>query len=220
VVSLIQKYFLQEEAAHSKLEETVWPEGPICPHCGAQHHIGRVAGKGARIALKYCCTCRKQFRATIGTLFEGSRVPLHKWLQAIFLLYCCHRAANAHQLHLVLGLTYKSALRMVQRLTDALACDRQRTTLGLRSVAGGAHSVLRSEPLYRSGRDAMYGDVEVPWVYPYAEPNAEPSSRQFRRFAEKARELGCPEYSARFDEVLRRIIPNRSLQGIELGPRD
>jgi hypothetical protein len=65
----------------------------------------------------------------------------------------------------------------------------------------------------------MYGDVEVPWVYPYAEPNAEPSSRQFRRFAEKARELGCPEYSARFDEVLRRIIPNRSLHGIDLGPR-
>src|SRR5580704_17316306 len=81
-----QPYFHQELAALRKLERIVWPNGPVCPHCGATDRIGAVTGKGARPGLKFCCHCRKQFRATIGTMFEGSHVPLHKWFQACFLL--------------------------------------------------------------------------------------------------------------------------------------
>ena len=74
---ILEPYFWDEQAAHAKLEEIVWPNGPVCTHCGATDRIGAVTGKGARAGLKFCCRCRKQFRATIGTMFEGSHVPLH-----------------------------------------------------------------------------------------------------------------------------------------------
>jgi transposase-like protein len=116
---ITQPYFWDEEAAHAKLEKLVWPDGPVCPHCGASGRIGAVTGKGARTALKFCCHCRKQFRATMGSIFEGSHVPLHKWFQACFLLTATRRGISPHQLHLRLEVTNKTALAMVRRLDAA-----------------------------------------------------------------------------------------------------
>ncbi|MGH7111563.1 MAG: transposase, partial [Stellaceae bacterium] len=116
---ITQPYFWDEQAAHAKLERLVWPDGPICPHCSARERIGAVTGKGARTALKFCCHCRKQFRATMGTMFEGSHVPLHKWFQACFLLTTTHRGISPHQLHLRLEVTNKTALAMVHRIEEA-----------------------------------------------------------------------------------------------------
>jgi hypothetical protein len=111
-----QSYFWDEQAAHAKLEEILWPNGPVCTRCGATDRIGAVTGKGARAGLKFCCRCRKQFRATVGTMFEGSHVPLHKWFQACFLLSTAPSAISAYQLHLRLEVTNKTALGIVHRL--------------------------------------------------------------------------------------------------------
>ena len=122
VISIaLQPYFWDEQAAHAKLEEIVWPNGPVCRRCGATDRIGAVTGKGARAGLKFCCRCRKQFRATIGTMFEGSHVPLHKWFQACFLLNAARGALTAHQLHLRLEVTNKTALGILRRLAAVIA---------------------------------------------------------------------------------------------------
>src|SRR5207237_7828998 len=118
---VLQPYFWDEQAAHAKLEKIVWPNGPVCTRCGATDRIGAVTGKGARAGLKFCCRCRKQFRATIGTMFEGSHVPLHKWFQAGFLLSAAPGAVTAHQLHLRLEVTNKTALGILRRLAAVLA---------------------------------------------------------------------------------------------------
>src|SRR3984893_6055747 len=121
IMSIILKpYFWDEPAAHAKLEEIIWPNGPVCLHCGATDRIGAVVGKGARAGLKFCCRCRKQFRATIGTMFEGSHVPLHKWFQACFLLSAGGGAVSAYQLHLRLEVTNKTALGIVPRLAAVI----------------------------------------------------------------------------------------------------
>jgi len=110
-MSIISRsYFWDEQAAHAKLEEIVWPNGPVCTRCGATDRIGAVTGKGARAGLKFCCRCRKQFRATVGTMFEGSHVPLHKWFQACFLLSVAGDVISPYQLHLRLEVTNKTAL--------------------------------------------------------------------------------------------------------------
>ena len=75
-------YFLDEAAAFEKLEAIRWPEGPVCAHCGAYRQAGRVTGKGARVGLCFCRVCKRQFRVTIGTIFEGSHLPVQKWLRA------------------------------------------------------------------------------------------------------------------------------------------
>jgi len=118
---VLEPYFWDERAAHAKLEEIVWPNGPVCRRCGATDRIGAVTGKGARAGLKFCCRCRKQFRATIGTMFEGSHVPLHKWFQASFLLNAAQGAVTAHQLHRRLEVTNKTALGIVRRLAAVIA---------------------------------------------------------------------------------------------------
>ncbi len=64
----------------------LWPDGPVCPHCGGVERIGKMGGKSTRYGLYKCYQCRKPFRVTVGTIFESSHIPLHIWLQAIGLL--------------------------------------------------------------------------------------------------------------------------------------
>ena len=116
-MSIISRpYFWDEQAAHAKLEEIVWPNGPVCIRCDATDRIGAVTGRGARAGLKFCCRCRKQFRATVGTMFEGSHVPLHKWFQACFLLSAAKNNISPYQLHLRLEVTNRTASAIVHRL--------------------------------------------------------------------------------------------------------
>jgi transposase-like protein len=74
---LAQPFFQNEVDALAKLDSIRWPAGPVCPHCGAGDRIGLVTGKGARPGLKFCNHCRKQFRSTIGTVFESSPYRLN-----------------------------------------------------------------------------------------------------------------------------------------------
>jgi transposase-like zinc ribbon protein len=199
----LQPYFWDEQAAHAKLEEIVWPNGPVCRRCGATDRIGAVTGKGARAGLKFCCRCKKQFRATIGTMFEGSHVPLHKWFQAGFLLSATRGAVTAHQLHLRLEVTSKTALGIVRRLAEIIA------GVGNDPCAGGSHGSpltrtlgygqrgLRQIPAWAPG---TIGWDELPWVKFPRQP-----TRQFLRFADTVRQLGCSEDEARFERLLAAI---------------
>jgi transposase-like protein len=83
---LCQARFQDERAAYAYLEALLWPNGPVCPHCGATDRIYELKGKSTRIGVRKCGHCRKPFRVTVGTVFESSHVPLHKWLQAMHLL--------------------------------------------------------------------------------------------------------------------------------------
>ena len=67
---LSQKHLQDEEAAYEWVEAHVWPEGPVCPHCGSVERISKMAGKTTRFGLYKCYACRSQFRVTVGTIFE------------------------------------------------------------------------------------------------------------------------------------------------------
>jgi len=117
---LTKAYFHDEAAAFAKLEEIVWPEGPVCPHCGGSERIYEIKGKSARMGLKKCGHCRKQFTVRVGTVFESSHIPLHKWFQAAYLMASSKKGISAHQLHRTLEITYKSAWFMAHRLREAM----------------------------------------------------------------------------------------------------
>lgn len=99
-----------DAAALARLEEIVWPNGPVCTHCGERDRLGRVVGRGARLGLRFCNNCRKQFRVTLVTPFAGRRLPMHKWFSIAAL-----RAAgfSARQIHLRVKLSYKTVLAAV-----------------------------------------------------------------------------------------------------------
>jgi transposase-like protein len=119
---LSKPYFHDETEAYAFLEGLLWPEGPTCPHCGNAdpEKIGQLKGKTTRVGLKKCYACREQFTVKVGTVYESSHVPLHKWLQATFLLTSSKKGFSAHQLHRVLGVTYKSAWFMAHRIREAM----------------------------------------------------------------------------------------------------
>ena len=117
---LSKPYFHDEKAAFAKLESVLWPEGPVCPHCGSNGKHYDLAK--TRIGLRKCAekTCRKQFTVRVGTVFESSHIPLHKWFQAVHLMCSSKKGISSHQLHRVLEVTYKTAWFMTHRIREAM----------------------------------------------------------------------------------------------------
>jgi transposase-like protein len=101
------------------LESVRWPDGPVCPHCGEHERKAYRLAKSKRRLWK-CAACRKQFTVTVGTIFESSHIPLNKWLLAFYLLCSSKKGMSAHQLHRMLGVTYKSAWFMAHRIREAM----------------------------------------------------------------------------------------------------
>ena len=122
--------FTNEDAARTHLESLQWPDGPFCPHCGSLKATRLPAQRGRpttahpegaiRNGIIQCNDCRKQYSVTVGTVFESSKVPLHKWLMANHLLCSSKKGMSAHQLHRMLGVTYKTAWFMTMRIREAM----------------------------------------------------------------------------------------------------
>jgi transposase-like protein len=112
--------FHNEDAAYEYVESVLWPTGPVCPHCGATDRVGKLGGKSYRIGLYKCYVCRKQFTVKIGTIFEDSHIPLHKWLQALYLIASSKKGVSCNQLHRTLGITLKSAWFLGHRIREAM----------------------------------------------------------------------------------------------------
>ncbi len=112
--------FHSEQAAYEWVEARLWPNGPVCPHCGGVGRAYVLKGKTTRIGLRKCGYCRRQFTVKVGTIFEDSHVPLNKWLQAIHLLCSSKKGMSSHQLHRILGVQLKTAWFMGHRIREAM----------------------------------------------------------------------------------------------------
>jgi transposase-like protein len=117
---LSAKVMQNEAAAIAWVESRVWPNGPICPHCGGIERIGKMGGKATRIGLWKCYQCRKQFTVKVGTVFEASHVPMNLWLQAMYLLCSSKKGISSNQLSRTLGVTLKTAWFMSHRIREAM----------------------------------------------------------------------------------------------------
>ncbi len=124
-------HFHDEEAAFAKLESIVWPNGPVCPHCGALDRIYPLNGVRSKASkknpegivrhgLKKCGHCRKQFTCRVGTVFESSHLPLHKWFQVAHLMCSSKKGVSSHQLHRNLQVSYECAWFASHRLREAM----------------------------------------------------------------------------------------------------
>jgi transposase-like protein len=114
------KHLQDENAAYAWVEAQIWPNGPVCPHCESTERISKMKGEATRKGLYKCYACRKQFRVTVGTIFEKSHVPLHLWLQAFYLIAGSKKGISSNQLHRTLGVTLKTAWFMGHRIREAM----------------------------------------------------------------------------------------------------
>ncbi len=115
------RHFHDERAAYAYVEERVWPNGPVCPHCGNADakRMKLLGGESTRIGVRKCNECRKPFTVKVGTIFEASHVPMRVWLQAIHLLCSSKKGISSNQLHRILGVTLKTAWFMSHRIREA-----------------------------------------------------------------------------------------------------
>jgi len=120
---LSRPYFHDEQAAFDFVEAIIWPQGPVCAHCGCTDKITAIKPnpeKRVRYGLKKCRDCKGQFTVRMGTIFEESKLPMTKWLQAIYLMTAAKKGVSAHQLHRTLEVTYKTAWFLAHRIREAM----------------------------------------------------------------------------------------------------
>jgi transposase-like protein len=139
-----EPHFHNDEAARTYLEGLLWPEGPVCPHCGTVNHAYATKRAGVyRCASK---ECRKDFTVTMKTVMERSHIALHKWLQGFYLMCSSKKGVSAHQLHRTLNITYRSAWFMAHRIREAMRAG------GLTPL-GGNGSIVEADETY-------FGNIE------------------------------------------------------------
>ena len=143
MADLLKNPIFQDEAkAREWLEARVWPNGAVCPHCGVTgDDVTKLEGEAHRAGVYQCKECRQQFTVTVKTVFERSKIPLTKWLAALFLMTASKKGVSAHQVHRMLGISYKSTWFMMHRLREAMR------TGGLEPM-GGEGQVVEADETY------------------------------------------------------------------------
>ena len=112
--------FTNADAARFYLQSLLWQDGPICAHCKATGNITALNGRSTRPGVYWCNACRKPFSVTVGTVYEGSKVPLNVWLRANHLLCTSGNSISVRQLARILGITYKTAWFMAHHIREAM----------------------------------------------------------------------------------------------------
>ncbi|HEX5234305.1 MAG TPA: IS1595 family transposase [Silvibacterium sp.] len=140
-------HFQDPNKAREFLEAQRWPNGPVCPHCDCKvaYKLTPKPGskKPVRPGVYKCKECEQQFTVTVNTIFEDSHISLNKWLLAIHLLCASKKGMSAHQLHRMLGVTYKSAWFMAHRI---------RYMMSQPSFTNKLHGVIEADETYVGGK--------------------------------------------------------------------
>jgi transposase-like protein len=152
MTDLTNPIFNNENAARKHLEKIRWPDGPVCPHCGNadKGKIKRLRGKSHRPGLFQCNECRGHFSVTVGTVMERSKIPLAKWVAAFHLMNASKKGMSAHQLHRMLGVTYKTAWFLAHRVREAMA-DKASD----RGPIGGEGKTVEADETYFGPKDRV-----------------------------------------------------------------
>jgi transposase-like protein len=141
--SVFNSKALQDEtAAYRWVEAQIWPNGPICPHCGGVDRISPMKGKSTRIGAYKCYQCRKPFTVKVGTVFESSHVPMRIWLQAMVLMCASKKGISTNQLHRSLGVSLKTAWFMSHRIREAMR------VVGMEPMGGAGATVEVDETFF------------------------------------------------------------------------
>ena len=140
MTNLSDPRFHDDDAARAHLEAVRWPHGANCPHCGSVNVL-RMAGKAHRAGAWQCRDCREQFTVTVGSVFESSHVPLHKWVLATHLMTCSKKGVSSKQLQRRLGVTYKTAWFMSHRIREAMTTTNP-------APIGGEGKVVEADEAY------------------------------------------------------------------------
>jgi transposase-like protein len=141
-------HFHNEEAAFAYVEALLWPNGPVCPHCGNcdSDRIGRLQGKSSRIGLRKCYACRGTFTVRMGSIFEDSHLPLRLWLQVIHLMCASKKGLSTRQIQRMLQCSMKTAWFLSHRIREAMKD-------GMIGPLGGEGQTVEADETFIGGKE-------------------------------------------------------------------
>ncbi|MDE0149114.1 MAG: IS1595 family transposase [Rhodospirillaceae bacterium] len=119
-VKELMQMFPTEDAARLWFEKHMWPNGPVCPHCGSTEHRENPASESRPYR---CKNCGRHFSVRVGTILERSKVSLQDWAIAIYMHLTSLKGVSSMKLHRDLGVTQKTAWFMLQRIRKAFDND-------------------------------------------------------------------------------------------------
>jgi transposase-like protein len=190
--------FRDETSALLFVEHLLWPQGVVCPHCGAADHIGSLRGQSTQLRSYKCYHCRKVFTVKSDTFFESSHIPVHKWLQAIYL--CGWQDIRPSYLSRVLGVTFKTAALIIDRICYATS----NSTLNER----GRASLL---PEHSSGHErpdtGRAGSVDEACTH--VAQNKRASEVQFQRFVTAVSQHLGTNFTDQFEDTVGKIARSK-----------
>jgi transposase-like protein len=153
MAGILAPQYQDEAVARKHLEKLLWPDGPVCPHCGLIGEAYELHGETTRDGLYKCSACRKPFTVTIGTIFEDSKIPLHKWLLAIHLLCSSKKGMSAHQLWRNLwGINPETGKQAGSYRTAWFMAHRIRWALGQEPIKGKLAGIVEVDETYVGGK--------------------------------------------------------------------
>jgi transposase-like protein len=177
--------FNDEDAARQHLESVYWPHGPVCPHCGGTERNTRLQGTAHRAGLLYCADCKSQFTVTVGTVFERSKVPLHKWVFATHLMCASKKGISSKQLERMLGVTYKTAWFMSHRIREAMNIEPKGQLGGNGAPVEVDETFWGNKGKHKPGARSYHHQMKIVSLVerdgekrPYHVPNVSPKTRR------------------------------------------
>lgn len=111
----VTRTFNSQDQCERYLDKARWPEGVNCPRCG-----GKDPYRLRSVKKFECSKCGHQFSTTSGTIFHKTYLPLPKWFLAIYLMCSTGQNVSVNRIHAAVGLPYKTAWYMHQRIRRAL----------------------------------------------------------------------------------------------------
>jgi transposase-like protein len=146
---LSAEHFQNEAAAFAYVEAALWPNGPVCPHCGETARIGQLNGKTTRAGLYKCYACKKPFTVRMGTIFEDSHLPLHLWLQIIHLMCASKKGIATRQIQRMLRCSMKTAWHLGHRIRLTMAPGSNTPLGGLGKTVEADETFISKSPKTR-----------------------------------------------------------------------
>ncbi len=182
-----------ERSAFLSLEALVWRDGPVCPHCQERSRIGRLSGLSSSVGTWKCYACRKPFTVRHGTIFQNSHVPLHVWLQGLYLLMSSRQRLSSQKLGQILGISVRTAWHLKGKIT-----------------AGMAASEDYAEPLPREARPPIEIRAPLPEATSPPQPGQAVYRARYERFLGALDNLASPCSDGAFLDALHRLLSRPS----------
>ena len=142
------KRFPDEESARQFFEAKRWHAGVYCPHCGG---FSVSECKDHKPMAYRCKDCRKHFSVRTGTVLEESRLPLQKWLMAIYMMTTARKGIPSTQMARELGITQKTAWFLAQRIRESWLSQSANETDG--NGSGGLSSEVEVDETFIGGKE-------------------------------------------------------------------